>query len=86
MGIFGGRSQRKVRLRKKKLKPIIQGIAKVHAANVEQFEKSEDGDFPRCIALLGTFLCERCGRDVRGMKDACPFVPKSDRWKINYCS
>lgn len=85
MGIFGGRSQRKVRLRKKKLKPIIRGISNVHAANVSQFEKSEDGNNARCRAALGTFLCEKCGRDVRGMKDACLAVPKSDRWKINYC-
>ena len=58
----------------------------VHAANVEQFNKAEDGDNPKCVSILGTFLCELCGRDVRGMKDACPFVPKSERWKINYCS
>jgi hypothetical protein len=84
MGVIGGRLQRKVRLRKKRLKPILRGMVNVHAANMQQFEKSEDGDNPRCKNALGTFFCERCGRDVRGTKDACPDVPTSQRWKINY--
>lgn len=84
MGVIGGRLQRNMRLRKKRLKSILRGMANVHAANMQQFEKSEDGDNPRCRTAIGTWLCERCGRDVRGTNDACPDVPKCQRWKINY--
>lgn len=80
----GGRLQRKSRLRKKALKPILIGLARVVEANARQFELCEDGDMPPCKNAIGTWNCERCGRDVRGTKDACPDVPKSQRWKINY--
>lgn len=39
---------------------------------------------PKCKAALRTHHCERCGRDVRGTTDACPSVPKSERWRINW--
>jgi hypothetical protein len=63
---------------------IINGMARVHAANLEQFEKSEDGDYPRCRNALGTYFCEDCGQDVRVTKGACSSVPISERWKVNY--
>lgn len=62
----------------------VEGIMRVHAANLEQFEACEDGDSPICKPALGTTLCERCQRDVRGAKGACPAVPLSQRWKINF--
>jgi hypothetical protein len=66
------------------IKKIINGMARVHAANLEMVEKCEDGDYPRCRNVLGAYYCEKCGHDVRVTKGACPSVPISERWKVNY--
>ena len=66
------------------IKKIINGMARVHAANLELVEKCEDGDYPRCRNALGAYYCEKCGQDVRVTEGACPSVPISERWKVNY--
>lgn len=63
---------------------IIAGLVRVHMANVADMVVDPDGDCPRCRNAVGTWLCERCGRDVRGQSDACPAVPPEKRWRFNY--
>jgi hypothetical protein len=67
-----------------RVQSIINGMARVHAANLEQVEKCEDGDYPRCRNVLGAYYCEKCGQDVRVTEGACSSVPLSERWKVNY--
>ncbi len=81
----GGRKLKTKRLKKKRNKAVIQGILRVHAANMMQFEPCVDGDCPKCKNSIGTWLCERCGRDVRDNFDtACPAIPITQRWRVKY--
>jgi hypothetical protein len=67
-----------------RVQSIINGMARVHAANLELVEICEDGDSPRCRHVLGAYYSEKCGHDVRVTKGACPSVPISERWKVHY--
>lgn len=66
-------------------KEIREGILRVHAANLQQFVSDPDGDCPKCKNAIGTWNCERCGRDVRdNFETACPAIPAEQRWRVKY--
>ena len=64
---------------------LLNGILAVHRSNMEGFRYVPDGEFPICKNKLGTYECERCGRDVRGARGACPAVPPEERWTVDSC-
>lgn len=41
-----------------------------------------EGTNPICKNALGTYACERCGRDVREVSGVCPAVPAEQRWRF----
>lgn len=64
---------------------IVEGMARVEAANAEQRYVTPEGRFPRCKNALGTRICERCHQSIditRG--GACPAVPRDQRWDVRY--
>lgn len=64
---------------------IIEGMARVEAANAEQRYQTPDGRFPSCKNRLGTMTCERCGNDVSATRgQACPAVSADKRWDVRY--
>ena len=64
---------------------IIEGMARVEAANAEQRYTTVEGRFPCCKNAVGTWFCERCGADVRQMNGKpCPSIPPESRWDVRY--
>lgn len=61
---------------------IMRGVIAVQQANFDDMVADPDGPYPACKNRLGTYLCDRCGRDVRGTIDACPLVPREKRWRF----
>lgn len=61
---------------------IMQAIIEVQRQNCADMISDPDGPYPACKNKLGTFICETCGRDVRGKTDACPSSPRDSRWRF----
>ncbi len=61
---------------------IMAGVLRVQRANCADMVPDVNGKYPACKNKLGTWECERCGRDVRGVDDACPAVPTKKRWSF----
>lgn len=61
---------------------LIEGIIANHQTNVSDMIRDPNGSYPACKNELGTYVFERCGRDVRGTMDACPAVPRELRWRF----
>ena len=61
------------------------GIENVNMdANAAMMVQDPEGDCPKCKNALGTWICERCGEDVRGKATACKAVPKKFRWRTDF--
>jgi len=58
------------------------GVRAVQMGNFAAMVADPKGPYPACKNRIGTWLCERCGRDVRNRKDACPAVPTDKRWRF----
>lgn len=61
---------------------IVRGIIAVQMDNYDNMIADPNGPYPACKNRVGTWLCERCGRDVRGTNDACPSIPREKRWNF----
>lgn len=61
---------------------IIRGIIAVQMSNCNDMITDPSGPYPPCKNKLGTYICERCGRDVRNRNDACLSVPPEKRWRF----
>lgn len=69
---------------------IIQGILNVERSTVRY--STPDGRYPVCKSIVGTRICERCGKDMPMMKSfwmdnvvaakACEGVPPEQRWDV----
>lgn len=62
----------------------LVGIMNVAEANAAMMVQDPEGDCPKCKNALGTWICERCGEDVRGKNTACKAVPKKFRWRSDF--
>lgn len=64
---------------------IVQGIKRVHDINVSRIVRDPTGNNPVCKNRIGTWICERCGNNVKHMRGkACPASKPQDRWSILY--
>ncbi len=58
-------------------------VLAVQADNCRNMVADPDGEFPACKNKLGTWICERCGADVRHPTGkACPAIPPEKRWSF----
>lgn len=62
----------------------VEGMLRVAAANAKMVVADPAGDNPGCRNGIGTWICERCGADVRDKKTACEVVPSAQRWRIDW--
>jgi hypothetical protein len=60
----------------------MEAVVAVQMANFADMRADIEGPYPACKNAVGTWICERCGRDVRNREDACPAVPPSKRWRF----
>lgn len=45
--------------------------------------KDPNGDFPRCVPVIGSKHCKLCGVYISTSKVyPCPAVPRKDRWRL----
>lgn len=61
---------------------IIRGVMAVQMDNCSAMVADPNGPNPSCKNMLGTYICERCGNNVRDMEGACPAVPREKRWRF----
>ena len=60
---------------------IMDGMLRVEGAKDSILDPA--GKFLACKNALGTWVCERCGQDVRTARGACPAIPVDLRWRMS---
>lgn len=78
----GNAAQRRKRVRQHQ--QIIAGVIRVQLANFADMVADPNGPYPACKNAVGTWICERCWKDVREnrLDEACSAIPREKRWRF----